>query len=362
MTTPTTTTNRLARLRDRMAALELPAMLITQPLNRYYLSGFSGSAGTLFVSAERAILLTDSRYTERAAAEAPDFEIARLERDVASALPNVLAQAGVNRVGFESTHLTCAEYKTWAETIGEAALVPTQGLVEELRAVKEAGEIALIREAVAIADAAYAHLKRILRPGLTEKQVAWELETWMRTHGADGIAFDIIVASGPNGAMPHAMASDREIRAGEPIVVDMGARVRGYHSDLTRTLYLGDGDETFRRVYDVVQRAQQAAEAQLAPGVLGPDVDVMARSIIAEAGYGDNFGHGLGHGVGLAVHESPGLNQRTKDTLAPGHVVTVEPGIYLSGWGGVRIEDMVLITQDGAEILTQADKDPFVRV
>jgi Xaa-Pro aminopeptidase len=358
----TMTTERLARLRERMAALELPAMLISQPLNRYYLSGFSGSAGTLFVSADRAVLLTDSRYTERAAGEAPGFEIVKLERDVAQALPDLFAQAGVDRVGFESAHLTYAEHKAWAEKVGEAALVPTQGVVEGLRAVKEEGEIALIRKAVEIADAAYAHLKRTIRPGMTEKQVAWKLEVWMRTHGADGIAFDIIVGSGPNGAMPHALASDREIRAGEPIVVDMGARVSGYHSDLTRTLWLGDADGAFREVYDVVLRAQEAAEARLAPGALGPDVDAAARAIIADAGYGDKFGHGLGHGVGLAVHELPGLNQRTQDTLAPGHVVTVEPGIYLSGWGGVRIEDMALITESGAEILTRADKDPIVRI
>ncbi|MDH7490428.1 MAG: Xaa-Pro peptidase family protein [Anaerolineae bacterium] len=355
-------TERLARLRERMAALQLPAMLISQPLNRYYLSGFSGSAGTLFVTADRAVLLTDSRYTERAAGEAPGFEIVKLERDVVTALPDLVAQVGVDRVGFESAHVTCAEYKVWAEKVGEAALVPTQGVVEGTRAVKEEEELALIRQAVAIADAAYAHLKQTIRPGMTEKQVAWDLEVWMRTHGADGIAFDLIVASGPNGAMPHALASDREIRAGEPIVVDMGARVRGYHSDLTRTLYLGEADGTFRQVYDIVLRAQQAAEARLAPGALGPDVDATARAIIAEAGYGDNFGHGLGHGVGLAVHELPGLNQRTQDTLAPGHVVTVEPGVYLTGWGGVRIEDMALITESGAEILTQADKDPFVRV
>ncbi len=356
-----TTMERLTKLRGRMAALELPAMLITQPLNRYYLSGFSGSAGTLFVSPDRAILLTDSRYTERATSEAPGFEI-KLERDVAQALPDLLAQAGVSRVGFESAHLTCAEYKAWAEKVGEAALVPTQNVVEGLRAVKEPEELHLIRKAVEIADAAYAHLKQTIRPGMTEKQIAWDLEVWMRTHGADGIAFTIIVGSGPNGAMPHALASDREIQAGEPIVVDMGARVQGYHSDLTRTLWLGEANGTFRQVYDIVLRAQQAAEARLAPGVPGPDVDATARAIITEAGYGDNFGHGLGHGVGLAVHELPGLGQRTQDTLAPGHVVTVEPGIYLTGWGGVRIEDMALITESGAEILTKADKDPFVRI
>lgn len=361
MTTPTTI-HRLSRLRERMATLELPAVIISQPLNRYYLSGFSGSAGTLFVTAHQAVLLTDSRYTERAAAEAPGFEIIKLEPDVATALPGLFAQAGVDRAGFESAHLTCAEYKTWAEKLGEAALVPTQGLVESIRAVKEEDELALIRKAVAIADAAYTHLKQTIRPGMTEKQIAWDLEVWMRTHGADGIAFDIIVASGPNGAMPHALASDREIGVGEPIVVDMGARVRGYHSDLTRTLYLGNGDGTFRQVYDIVLRAQQAAKARLAPGALGLEVDAAARGIITEAGYGEHFGHSLGHGVGLAVHEMPGLNPRLQDTLAPGHVVTVEPGIYLTGWGGVRIEDMALITEDGAEILTQADKDPFVQI
>ena len=357
------TVERLATLRKSMAEQNLPALLIAQLLNRKYMSGFGGSAGSLFITQERALLLTDFRYVERAATEAPGFEVVKASPSAfVDLLSGLLSDAGLDRLGFESAHVTHAEHAAWAEKLTVAELVPVKGLVESLRMVKSADELALIRQAVQISDGAYDHLKRTIRPGMTEKQVAWDLEVWMRTHGADGIAFPIAVASGPNGAMPHALASDRKIQEGETITVDMGATVRGYNSDLTRSFCLGNADDRFHKVYDIVLRAQETAKRNLKPGVSGKDGDAFARDVIAVAGYGEQFGHGLGHGVGLAVHEGPGLGPSSTDILAPGHVATVEPGIYIPGWGGVRIEDMVLITDEGVETLTQADKERVIPI
>lgn len=353
---------RLQRIRGEMRERQLPAMLITDPVNRYYLSGFRGSAGALLITSQVAFLLTDFRYIESASAQAPDYEVLKVDGNIAKMLPGLLERTGADRFGFESIHVTYATYQEWAKEVPEAALVPARAVVEKMRSVKTQEEIALIREAVRIADGAYEHLKQFIRPGMTEKEVAWELEVWMRTHGGEDIAFDNIVASGPNGAMPHAVPSDRAIQRGEPIVVDMGARVRGYHSDLTRTFCLAEGDDTFHSIYDIVLQAQEAAEKGLQPGMQASDGDALARDVIAAAGRGEQFGHSLGHGVGLAVHELPRLAATSEDVLEPGQVVTVEPGIYIPGWGGVRIEDMVLVTESGAEVLTQAPKEPVVQV
>ena len=357
------TAERLAKLRKAMAEQNVPALLVTQPLNRRYMSGFGGSAGSLFITQEKAVLLADFRYVERAAQEAPDYQVMKANPSgFMDTLTNLLAEAGTEKVGFESAHVTHAEYVAWTEKMPASSLVPTKGLVEGLRMVKSADELAAIREAVRITDGAYNRLKRTIRPGMTEKQVAWDLEVWMRTHGADGIAFPFIIASGPNGAMPHALASDREILEGESVTVDMGATVRGYNSDFTRTFCLGHADEQFNRIFDIVLQAQESTERSLKPGMGGKEGDAVARGIISAAGHGEQFGHGLGHGVGLAVHEGPGMGLLSTDVLAPGHVATVEPGIYIPGWGGVRIEDMVLITEHGAEVLTQASKDRVIPV
>lgn len=357
------TAERIAKLRQKMAEQNLPALLITQPLNRIYMSGFGGSAGSLFITAKRAVLLADFRYVERATQEAPDFEVVRANPNAfMELLSGLLSESGSDRLGFESAHVTHAEYAAWVEKMPASSLVPTKGIVEGLRMVKSADELTAIREAVRIADGAYHHLKRTIRPGMTEKQIAWDLEVWMRKHGADGIAFPFIVASGPNGAMPHALASDREIQEGESVTVDMGATVRGYNSDITRTFCLGHADAQFNKIYDIVLEAQLATERALKPGMSGKESDAVARGVIAAAGHGERFGHGLGHGVGLAVHEGPGMGAMSTDVLAPGHVGTVEPGIYIPGWGGVRIEDMVLITENGAEVLTRATKDRVIPI
>jgi len=348
---------RLTKLREALAAEGLDAILITQPENRRYLSGFTGSAGVLLISQDQAVLATDFRYYEQVEKQAPDFRLAKITDKFKTLLPELVQQVGAKRVGFESVHLTVDQHQEWQEVAEGFELVPTRELVEGMRAVKDEDELGKIKQAIALADQAFAHIVSFIEPGMTEKEVAWELEVFMRTRGAEKLAFDIIVASGPNGAMPHATVSERVIRAGEPVVMDMGARIDGYNSDLTRTVCAGRPDGKFREIYDIVLEAQRAAEQRVRPGMTGKQADAIARQVIEEAGYGDNYGHGLGHGVGLAVHEKPGVGRLSEDVLEPGMVFTVEPGIYLTDWGGVRVEDIVVMREDGVEVLTRASKD-----
>jgi len=348
---------RLEKLGRVLEEQGLDGVLITRPENQRYLSGFTGGEGALVITRQATLLLTDFRYFEQVAEEAPDFELVKVETKVAEVLKRLLKERGVKTLGFESTHLPFAQYQEWEDATPGVKWVPTKEMVETIRMLKDEGELAKIREAVSISDRACDYIRGFIKPGMTERRVAWELESFMRTHGAEAIAFAFIVASGPNGAKPHAVPQDKPIRAGELIVMDMGARVDGYNSDLTRTICVGEPDERAQEVYDIVLRAQLAAEQQARPGVTGEELDAVARTVIAEAGYGEQFGHRLGHGVGLAVHEKPGLGSTCTDILKAGAVCTIEPGIYIPGWGGVRIEDMVLFKEDAVEVLSQARKD-----
>ncbi len=361
--------NRLTGVRAALAATGADALLVSQPENRAYLSGFTGSAGWLLIAAAAGagevpapLLATDFRYWEQVRLQSPGYELVKVTATLAAALPEMLAAAGVRRLAFEADHLTYADYQSLTAAVPDIEWVPTKGLVMELRSRKDAAELAAIRRAVALGDEALAAALTRARPGMTERDLAWSIESYMRTHGAEAPAFDIIVACGPNGARPHAHAGDDLLVAGEPIVIDMGAKVDGYCSDLTRTVCFGQPNdpEKFWSVYNTVLEAQLAAEALLRPGVSGPDGDAAARDVIAAAGYGEYFGHSLGHGVGLFIHELPRLSRMSTDVLVPGHIVTVEPGIYLPDWGGVRIEDMVLITENGVEVLSRASKEPII--
>jgi Xaa-Pro aminopeptidase len=353
---------RLARLRAKLVETGADALLISQPENRAYLSGFTGSSGWLLITSEQAHIATDFRYFEQVGLECPGYTLCKVLTTFAAALPELVAAAGVRRLAFEADHATFADMQDWSKAVPEVEWTPTRGIGMELRAVKDGGELATLRAAIALADEALAAGLAQAQAGMTELELAWIIESYMRTHGAQVVAFDMIVSCGPNGARPHARAGADRLVAGEPIVIDMGARVNGYNSDLTRTVCLGQPNDSARfwDVYNTVLRAQMAAEAAIRPGMTGPEADAVARNIIAEARYGDNFGHGLGHGVGLAVHEGPRLGRTSTDTLVPGHVVTVEPGIYLPGWGGVRIEDIVLVTENGAEVLTRSPKLPII--
>lgn len=353
--------SKLDRLREKLHENELDAILISSPENRRYLSGFSGSAGYLLVSEMDAILATDFRYTEQAGNQAPDF---RVERITGSHdwFPGFTSELKVKRVGFESQDMTVATHTAFLKAAAEAEetnhpeLISTSGIVDRLRALKDQNEIELLKRAIRISDEALDEISARIERGMTEEQVAWELEKAMRERGAEDIAFDTIVGAGPNGALPHHRADETVIKEGDAIVIDMGARYQGYNSDLTRTIFVGQPDDKFKKVYNTVLRAQLAAEEQVKAGMTGGDTDAISRDIIAEAGYGDNFGHSLGHGVGLAVHEYPRVGPKADDELVDGMVFTVEPGIYLSGWGGVRIEDVVVMENGRAQVLSNARK------
>lgn len=347
---------RLTRLRQCLEKEGLDAFLVTHPDNRRYLSGFTGSAGTLLITHTDAFLLTDFRYVEQSKAQAPLFDV-RQYKEMAETLADIVKLCGVKRIGFESDHVTHAQYEE-LKTKVEAEWVPTKDVVSRLRWVKDANEIACIRKAAEIADAALAEILPKIKPGVTEKELALELEFAMKRRGAEALAFDTILAGGPNGALPHAKPTDRPLQSGDFLVIDFGAVWQGYRSDMTRTFAIGEVSDKQREIYEITLKAQLAALEAVRPGKTGAEIDAIARDIITEAGYGDNFGHGLGHGVGLAIHEGPTLSWRAVDhVLEPGMLVTIEPGIYLPGWGGVRIEDLVVVTDDGCEILTKTSKE-----
>lgn len=348
--------DRVTRLRRKMAEQELDAILISQPQNRRYLSGFTGSAGLLLISQQVAVLATDFRYTEQAESQAPAFRTSRVEGGLAEWLPGLLSPIDAKRVGFEASGVSFSTYQQLAAALGDRDLVPTEAVVESLRAVKGEDELEPIRRAVRLADDAFDAVSPAIRSGMTEKQVAWELERTMREMGSESMPFDIIVASGPNAALPHHRPGDRAIQRGEPVVIDMGARVDGYCSDLSRTVYLGQPDGFFGRIYHLVLEAQLAAMAGITEGMSGNQADALARTTIAEGGHGEDFGHGLGHGIGLHAHEQPRLGKGSADVLADGMVFTIEPGIYISGWGGVRIEDVAVLENGKPRVLSRAGK------
>jgi Xaa-Pro aminopeptidase len=351
---------RLQKLRQILAEQNLDAILVGGAENRRYLSGFTGSTGHLLISPARAVLATDFRYYEQVGREAGAFELARVTTTLAALLPELLARDGVRRLGFESEIMTVAELQSLSEAAGDVEWVPLKETVARLRTVKDEAEIEALRRSAALNDEAYAHLTRTVRPGMTEREAAWEIEAYLRSHGASKVAFDLIVAAGPNGALPHARAGERVIEAGQPVVVDMGCVLDGYCSDMTRTFCLGEPGAHYLEVWQIVLRAQEAALRAIRPGQSGVAVDAAARDVIAAAGYGDQFGHGLGHGVGLAVHEKPRASRLSEDSLAAGMSLTVEPGIYLPGQFGVRIEDLVIVREDGIENLTGSPKAPVL--
>jgi len=351
---------RLAAVRELLPAREVDAFLVAGPENRRYLSGFTAAdpeSGMLLISPAAALLLTDFRYRSWARQEVRDFEVMIYQVDLGGTLGELLKNLKVQRLGFEAAHLTCLQYQRLTRAVADAGLEvawqPLEGLVEGLRQQKTEAELGIMRRALTLTETEMRRVERQLAPGLTERQVAWEVEKRLREGGADGLAFPPIVAAGPNSARPHHHPGDYRLKAGEPIIIDMGARLDGYCSDMTRTFIIGPPDEQFRKIYSLVRRAQARAEAGLKAGMDSLAGDALAREVIAAAGYGEAFGHSLGHGVGLAVHEAPSLSpaEARRGLLPAGCVVTVEPGVYLEGWGGVRLEDMVVLKPEGAEAL-----------
>jgi len=352
---------RLKKLRKAIQDKELDAILISSQENRRWLSGFTGSAGYLLITQGAAILGTDFRYTDQAAKQAPQFRVDRITRGTEWFVKQV-AELKVKKVGFEGGHMTFDTHAAFLKAIADAPesdrweLVPTSDMVDKLRAVKDKEELKLLTRAIEISDEALVEVSKGLKPGITEAEVAWELEKAMRARGAEGLAFDTIVGAGVNAAMAHHRADETVIQAGVPIVIDMGAKYKGYCADLTRTVIIGEPDEQFRKIYGIVLKAQVEAEERVRTGMTGADTDKIARDIIADAGFGDFFGHSLGHGVGLAVHEYPRVGAKSPDVLEDGMLLTIEPGIYLSEWGGVRIEDVVVMEKGRARVISKAPK------
>jgi Xaa-Pro aminopeptidase len=353
---------RLGRLRATFADAKLDALLVTKLANIRYLTGFTGSAALLLVQPEGALFVTDGRYAQRSEEElgAAGVSGVKIHIGLTAAGQRASLAAAVpvsTRLGLEAHDVTWAAQQEYAGTFEGVTLVPADPLVEQLRRVKDAGEIDRIRRACAIADDAFQSLLPRLGQGITEREFALALEFAMRERGASGNSFDPIIASGPNGSKPHAVPSDRVIGRGELVVCDFGCIVDGYCSDMTRTVSVGDPGPDARHLYEVVLASQQAGRARVAIGVECAAVDRASRDVIVEAGWGDAFSHGTGHGVGLEIHEAPRVASTASDTLRAGDVVTVEPGVYLPGVGGVRIEDTVVVGADGADPLTHAPKE-----
>jgi Xaa-Pro aminopeptidase len=355
---------RIRRARKNFTDKGIDALLVLVEENRYYLSGFTGedhqfdeSAGALLLTPDRLILATDSRFEIQARREAPLYELVIYQKGLAKELPDLVDRLHLKRLGFESVRLSVKQLNGWQKALDAAScrvdLVPVEDVVEDLRLIKSADEIQRTKKALALAEEAFRQVTRTLKAGMTEKAVAWELERCMRVAGAQGPSFPSIVAAGPNSALPHAIPTDRPIREGEPILFDWGAFLDHYASDTSRTVILGPPDETFTRVYHTVLEAQRKAIDAVTAGAGTKAVDAVARDHISANGYGDKFGHGLGHGTGLAVHEGPRLSPLKDTTLESGMIVTVEPGIYLAEWGGVRIENQVVVGQNGPVVLNE---------
>lgn len=351
----------MQKLHPAIAERGLDALLVSQQENCRYLSGFTGSSGCLLVSHSHTLLATDFRYIEQAKEEAPNYEITQIKGDLGNWLPELISNLGWQKLGFEANHISFASHHKLSEAIEtkqlELELIPTTALVEHLRSIKEPEELELIGKATELTDAAFEYAKSTIHPDMTEMEAAWEIESFLRQGGSEGIPFDIIVASGPNSALPHAKPGGRAIQSGEPVLIDMGARVNSYCCDFSRTICLGKPDQYLSRIYEVVLKAQLAAIEGIESGMNAPQADGLARSVIEKSGFGDAFGHSLGHGVGLEVHELPTLSSSSSDLLLDGMVFTIEPGIYMAGWGGVRIEDMVILEKGKVKVLTRSKKD-----
>jgi Xaa-Pro aminopeptidase len=338
----------------------LDAFLVADPAHVFYLTGFSGSSGLCIVTPEKQFFITDSRYKAQAPLEVHGFRIVIAAADLFQAAAEKKILPLRKRTGFESQAFSVAEFRRLKRLFPSCRFVPAAGVIETISACKDRSETALLRKAAGITDKTFEKILSFIRPGVREKDIAAEISYWHKRYGADADAFDPIVAAGPRGALPHAHPSERKIKRGEMVVMDFGCRFHGYHSDLTRTVSAGKPSAEMRKVYAVVLEAQRRALDMLKPGVAACAVDTAARDIIRQHGYGEFFIHSLGHGLGIHVHEPLRLSALSKDILKKGNVVTVEPGIYLPGVGGVRIEDDALIGRDHGEILNTSPKELII--
>lgn len=347
---------KIQKLRTEMNSRNIEALLITSSFNLRYITGFTGTAGLAIVTQEKAVFITDFRYTEQANDQVEDFVVVQAEKNLTDEAIKTVKSLAIQTLAFEQDHMTYATAMQYKSKM-DIELQPVSDLVEKIRMVKTPEEITILKAAAKIADNAFEHICGFIRPGLTELEVSNELEFFMRKQGATSSSFDIIVASGLRSALPHGVATDKIIEKGDMVTLDFGALYNGYISDITRTVAVGQPSEKMKEVYDVVLKAQELGVEKIGPGISGIEADAIARDYIKSKGYGDAFGHSTGHGIGLEVHEGPGLSFKSETILEPNMAVTVEPGIYLPGIGGVRIEDDILITESGNERLTNSTKE-----
>lgn len=352
--------NRLNSFRSKMKALKIDGALITKRENYMYLSGFSGSSANLIVTEKKAYLLTDFRYIEQSSKQAPLFEIVLHKPEIIDTISEIVNSEGVKQLGFEDLNTSFALYSSIADKLKAVELKGIGNVADSLRSIKDVQEIEAINRAVQIADGAFAHVLSIIRPGITELDIAAELEYKMKKLGASGASFETIVASGIRSSMPHGIASEKRVELGDTITMDFGAMYDHYCSDITRTVFLGQPDKRMLKIYNIVLEAQLTSERGAKRGLTGKQVDRLARDIIYGNGYEGKFGHGLGHGVGLEIHESPRLSIGGDIVLENNMAVTIEPGIYVEGLGGVRIEDTIIIHDDTPRILTQSSKELII--
>ncbi|HID95156.1 MAG TPA: aminopeptidase P family protein [Candidatus Latescibacteria bacterium] len=348
--------DRIKRLRDRFQDFEIDSLLVFSQVNIRYLSGFTGSSGILLISPQRCFLVTDFRYKQQGSLQALDCEIIIAQDGLIRALGKLPIDSFGKRMGFESEYTSFKQYTELKESLPSVSLIPVQNLVEDLSVIKEDGEIRCIKRAAEISDRVFEEAVAFIKPGVTERDVAAEIDYAIRRAGGEKASFDTIVASGPRSSMPHATTSDRVIQEGDLVVLDFGARYEGYASDLSRTLVVGTPTERQGQLYKIVQKAQETAIQEAREGITCSQLDGVARRIIEDAGHGADFGHPLGHGVGLNVHDPPRVSWRDGVVLKAGMVITIEPGIYIPDWGGIRIEDVIVIREDGCENLTTAKK------
>ncbi|HLR22649.1 MAG TPA: Xaa-Pro peptidase family protein [Pseudogracilibacillus sp.] len=351
---------KLTKLRNKLADQDLDGILVTNPYNRRYITGFTGSAGVVLITQNEAIFITDFRYVTQAKEQADGYTIIQHEKSIVEEIANQIERLGIGRLGFEENDITYADYSIYQSAF-QTELIPTSQIIETIRLIKNEEELTVLREAATIADEAFNHIVNFIQPGMTEIEVANELEFYMRKLGATSSSFDIIVASGFRSALPHGVASEKKIQTGELITMDYGAWYKGYCSDITRTIAVGDVSDELKTIYDTVLNAQIKGVEGTKAGLTGKAADQLTREYITDKGYGQYFGHSTGHGLGLEVHELPRLAPRAEQVLEPGMVVTIEPGIYVPEVGGCRIEDDIVIKEDGNELLTHAPKD-FIQI
>lgn len=350
--------NRVAKLREKMKEKEIDAVIITGRENYFYLSGFTGSDGCLLITNEKTFLITDFRYVEQAKLET-EYYVIQQTKGILNCIKEIINELNINNIGFEGNNITFSQYERMTQKL-EVNLISIDNMIENLRIIKQPNEIENIKKAVDISDRAFLHILNYIKTGVSEKDIELELEHYMKKNGAESLSFDTIVASGSRTSLPHATPTQRKFEYGDFVLLDFGCKVNGYCSDMTRTVIIGEANEEQKKIYNIVLEAQKKALDFIKAGKKTNDVDAIAREYIKQNGYGDNFGHGLGHSVGIEVHEEPRISPSCEVELKSGMVVTVEPGIYVEGFGGVRIEDLVIVTENGIENLNKSPKELII--